>query len=423
MGSALPYALYHDSRCAAADDPMLRAAEAVIARAKAESWPLIDGVCEASTLRAIEQHIAVWRAKGLDHLVVLGTGGSSLGAKTLLALPQRATDVTVSILDNASPFEAEQLLATLEPKRTAILAVSKSGGTIETLSHYVIMRAFMKQALGTEAYAAQVLAISAPGNNPLRQMAAEDGVIMWDHPEHLSGRYSVLSVVGLLPAAFAGLDIYALHASARAVWESVCHHDASMVVQGAACLYDWMQHYPINVLMPYGSGLNELGAWYRQLWAESLGKDGKGSTPICFQGAVDQHSQLQLYLDGPQDKSYTFVVGAPEGRGPSLGDLDTLPEGLAYLQQNRLGDVLAALQQGTIDTFIQHALPVRRMVYEHMDESVMGALLMHFMLETIMVAERMQVNPFDQPAVEEGKKRARDYLAKGAMVAKEAAHG
>jgi glucose-6-phosphate isomerase len=164
--------------------------------------------------------------------------------------------------------------------------------------------------------------------------------------------------------------------------------------------------------MPYIDRLGPFGLWFRQLWAESLGKDGKGTTPIRAQGAVDQHSQLQLYLNGPADKLYTIIMGEARGQGPRYAK-DQLggDKALDWIAGRTLGDLLDVSQRATAETLARNGRPVRIIRVPTLDERSLGALMMHYMLETIIAADLLGIDPFDQPAVEEGKKLARQYLA------------
>ena len=165
--------------------------------------------------------------------------------------------------------------------------------------------------------------------------------------------------------------------------------------------------------MPYLDGLENFGKWYRQLWAESLGKDGQGTTPIDALGTVDQHSQLQLYLDGPRNKFFTIITGN-HASGESGHDAALLPDhlhtGLAYLTGRTMGDLMRASQRGTIDSLTAHGRPVRVIAADAASPQTLGALFMHFMLETLITADLWGVDAFGQPAVEDGKMRARAYL-------------
>jgi glucose-6-phosphate isomerase len=223
-------------------------------------------------------------------------------------------------------------------------------------------------------------------------------------------------VAGLLPALIAGLDAYQIRDGAMSVLKPILDDgDAKECApaQGAVINIALAQERAINttVLMPYLDRLVSFGLWHRQLWAESLGKDGYGTTPANALGTVDQHSQLQLYLDGPRDKFFTLLFADRANTGGLVpADLADDPE-LAFIAGKRMGDLMAAEQQATGETLINHNCPTRIMTIETIDEHSLGALMMHFMLETIIAADLLGVNAFDQPAVEEGKIRAKSFLS------------
>jgi glucose-6-phosphate isomerase len=213
----------------------------------------------------------------------------------------------------------------------------------------------------------------------------------------------------------AELDVAALRAGAGEALDA-CLNAAtpadSAPALGAAIAVGLQEQRGIatTVIMPYLDRLQHFGLWFRQLWSESLGKDGKGTTPIRAMGTVDQHSQLQLYLAGPADKMFTLVTADVAGMGESVSpDLASDPS-LAYLVNKRMGDLLDAEQRATEQSLIRNGRPTRRFHIARLDEKTLGALLMHFMLETIIAADLFGVNAFDQPAVEEGKVIARQYL-------------
>ncbi|MEX2642839.1 MAG: glucose-6-phosphate isomerase, partial [Acetobacterales bacterium] len=166
----------------------------------------------------------------------------------------------------------------------------------------------------------------------------------------------------------------------------------------------------MSVLMPYCDRLGTFAMWYRQLWAESLGKDGMGTTPVKALGAVDQHSQVQLYLDGPRDKLFTLMLLDSAGRGGRV-ESARAPGKLSYLAGRTIGDLMEAEQNATAETLVRNGCPTRVIRLERLDEQALGALTMHYMLETIVAGRLMGVDPFDQPAVEQGKVLAREYLA------------
>jgi glucose-6-phosphate isomerase len=355
-----------------------------------------------------------------DDVIVLGIGGSSLGGKTLAALADRGFGPLqgaprLHFIDNIDPVTFADLEAATDPTRTGLIVISKSGSTAEPLTQFLVLLPRLREALGPERVGGAVVAITEPSDNVLRRLATRLGATVLDHDPKVGGRYSVLSLVGLLPALIAGLDAGAVRRGAAAVWRDLVAQGPDSAPAHGAALAVAAARAGLNqtVVMPYVDRLGEFGFWFRQLWAESLGKDGHGTTPIRALGTVDQHSQLQLYLAGPRDKLYTIVTVASAGIGrPVDRALADDPE-LAYLAGHRLGDLLDAEARATYETLARNGRPVRWIALERLDEAALGGLFMHFMLETILAARLLGVDPFDQPAVEEGKVLARRYLAEG----------
>jgi glucose-6-phosphate isomerase len=356
-----------------------------------------------------------------DHVVVLGIGGSSLGGQTLCALADqgfgpRPGAPRVHFMENIDPASFEALFGALDPARTGVIAVSKSGSTAEPLAQLCLCLDWLRQTLGTGDLADRVLAITEPRDNPLRRLAVAEKMRVLDHDTKIGGRYTVLSNVGLLPALIAGLDATQMREGAATALDATlsgAEPREAPAALGAAVSVGLAERRGIGiaVLMPYVDRLAAFGLWFRQLWAESLGKDGKGTTPIRAIGAVDQHSQLQLYLGGPADKMFTLVMLDAAGDGRLIPPDLASDREIAYLGGRRLGDLLDAEQRATAATLIARGRPTRTFALARLDEASLGALLMHFMLETIIAADLLDVNAFDQPAVEEGKALARRYLS------------
>ena len=355
-----------------------------------------------------------------DHVVLLGTGGSSLGGKTLRSLADcgfgpRPGAPRLHFFDNVDPHTITALLRSLAPDRTGFLVVSKSGSTAETLTQFLICFTAVQKVLGVAA-GDHFTAITEPGDNVLRRLAAKFGMTILDHDPGIGGRYSALSLVGLLPAMIVGLDPLAVREGAADVLAPVLDGAPPEFVEpaiGAAISVGLATENRVTttVVMPYVDRLADFGLWFRQLWAESLGKNGKGTNPINALGTVDQHSQLQLYLDGPRDKMFTVMMLNCAGSGPIVEPSLVDDEALGYLAGKSMGDLMDAEQRATAKTLISNNRPTRIFRLSSLDERMMGALMMHFMLETIIAAHLLNVDPFDQPAVEEGKILTRDYLA------------
>ena len=212
-----------------------------------------------------------------------------------------------------------------------------------------------------------------------------------------------------------GLDVDALRAGAGDVVQNMLTAKSARDVP--ACAGAALHHalgdgkLRETVLWSYSDALKTFGPWWRQLWAESLGKEGQGTTPVAALGPVDQHSQLQLFLDGPGGALYTIVTTDTKGAGPLIPAARADALGLSYLSGKHLGDLVAAEARATAETLARRGRPVRQIHVPKLDERAMGALMMHFMLETIVMGRLMGVDPFDQPAVEEGKVLARQYLS------------
>lgn len=368
--------------------------------------------------------LAAHLLKETSNLVILGTGGSSLGAQALAQIADAYRPIGLPaegqprfhFLDNLDPLAMDAVLSQLDLRTTRFLVVSKSGGTAETLVQALSAIGKIDAAGGGKYIAQHFGVVTEPGDRPLRRLAEARGFPIVDHPPGVGGRYAVLSSVGMIPALCVGLDAAAVRDGAAAVLAPVlASADPSDIpaAQGAALTVACERKLGAHsqVMMPYGDRLERFAMWHRQLWAESLGKDGKGTTPIASLGPVDQHSQLQLYLGGPRDKLYTVVTQKLAGKGPMV---ETADADLAYLNGRTVGDLAEAEQRATIDTLIANTRPVRTIHVPLLDSATLGALFMHFMLETIIAADLIGVDPFDQPAVEEGKVRARAYLQEAA---------
>lgn len=357
-----------------------------------------------------------------EHVIVLGTGGSSLGGQTLVALkdlgfgPQGGRP-KLWFMDNVDPSTFIELAARLPLARTGLIVISKSGTTAETLTQFLTLLPEFEAKVGKDKLAEHVIAITEPSDNALGRLAARIGCPILDHDPRVGGRFSVLSLVGLLPAMIAGLDVGAIREGAASVLDPVLEasdaRDLAPAI-GAALSIGLAKERGIGttVLMPYCDRLGYFGFWYRQLWAESLGKGGNGTTPVRAMGTVDQHSQLQLYLGGAPDKMFTVLILDTAGQGkPITPEALGGDKGLAYLENQSLGDLLLAEADATAATLIKNGRPTRVMRITTLDERVMGALMMHYMLETMFAAELLGVDAFDQPAVEEGKILTRQYLS------------
>jgi glucose-6-phosphate isomerase len=365
--------------------------------------------------------------EGATDVVFLGIGGSSLGGQTLAQLAGYAVPGAGSLrasprahfIDNLDPESCSALLQRLPLPTSRFVAVSKSGGTGETLMQTMAVLAALKAAkIDPHDRFVGITEPGAPGKvNGLRNLLGDHLIPIMDHDPGVGGRYSVLTNVGLLAAAVCGLDIGAIRAGAADALAPVLGHRPPAEVPaavGAALAVGFAASKPISVMMAYADRLERFTRWYVQLWAESLGKDGKGLTPLAALGPVDQHSLLQLFIAGPRDKLFTIITAATAGQGPRIpADLARIA-GEPDFAGKAIGDLVAAQARATAETLANSGCPVRTIALDRLDERHMGELLMHFMLETIIAAHLLGVDPFDQPAVEEGKVLAKRYLKSGA---------
>jgi len=388
-----------------------KAGLAALRRARDDgSLPLLRLPALRDDLPELGRIAAGWRARH-RRFVLFGIGGSSLGARALAELAPPAERSRLVVLDNLDPDAMARALAPDALAETGFLVVSKSGGTAETLAQALAARAAAEAVLGRAALADRFLIVAEPGGNALRRFAGEIGAPALDHDPKVGGRFAVLSLVGMLPALLLGLDAGAIREGAA---EALDANLGAMEPAGAPAALGAALNVaagkPQAVLLAYVDALGLFGQWHRQLWAESLGKGGHGTTPVPALGPVDQHSQLQLWLEGPDDKLFTVIEAAAAGRGPRVPADAARALGLDYLAGRTIGDLVAAEARATVETLIARGRPVRRIRLDRLDERAMGALLMHFMLETVLAADLLGVDAFDQPAVEEGKVLARRYL-------------
>ncbi len=390
--------------------------EDIRASLKATPKPFMRLVSEREDIDAFSD-MAAELNKRCKHVVLVGTGGSSLGAKAISALCGGKDSPALHVLENVDPHTTQMVLDTIEPEETVCLLISKSGTTVEVLSNAQVLLGHFHRQIGKEAMRRHFIVITEPKSSPLRDIAEHFQFPVMDHDPEVGGRYSVFSLVGLLAGAIMGLDVHAFRRGAASMLDHMLNTDDihQNYPAAGALLQTWHMHAgrPIHVFMPYCDRLSTLGYWYRQLVAESLGKDHTGITPLASFGAVDQHSMLQLYNDGPADKQFTFLTLDQTGQGPVIEPVDGM-ESLPHIMGKTIGDMMMAMHHGTIRSVANHGHPLRVLRLSGMHEEVMGALMMQFSLETVISGKLLDVNPYDQPAVEESKRLAREYLEKAA---------
>lgn len=359
-----------------------------------------------------------------DDVVVLGIGGSALGPialRTALLKPawnsltgdERGGQPRLHVLDNVDPHAISALLGHISLDRALFIVTSKSGGTAETMAQYLIVRERLAQAKVDAA--THLVFVTDPKKGALRQIANEERIAALDIPPAVGGRYSVLTPVGVLPAALVGIDTGQLLAGARAVAEQ-CAAAGDSVARNPAAVFATLQYLAdtkrgrhIHVLMPYSDPLRDLADWFVQLWAESLGKHrtagdpGIGPTPLGALGATDQHSKVQLFMEGPPDKTVTFIAVAATGADLTIPKLHSNVTELAYLGGHQLSELLSIEQRATAGALARRGRPNMTIHIDRVDAWHLGALFMLLEIATIYAGELYGVNPLDQPGVELGK--------------------
>lgn len=397
---------------------------------------------DAAALASVEA-LAHRLRPGTRDLVVVGIGGSSLGTRALLSAlapevlqgrgHQESDALRVHMVDNPDPHSIGALLRQVDPARTVVNVVSKSGGTAETLAGFLVLEEALERELDPEGedptrWRDRFVFTTDPAEGLLHRLAASQGTPTLPIPPAVGGRFSVLSAVGLFPAAMAGLDPGALLDGARQILEAHDAVEAGASPGGAggtgadpASILALLLHRlhlppsgaplrPVHVLMPYGDRLGDLALWVQQLWAESLGKRdqvegrGTGPTPLAAVGPRDQHSLLQLFMEGPDDRVVVFMgqgAGGPEIRIPERHSGEAAA---ARLSGHGLGELMEMERRATAEALRRGGRPSLHLSLGAMDERSVGAFFMLWQLATLHAAAHYGVDPMGQPGVELGKR-------------------
>ena len=382
--------------------------------------PLNLGTAMTPHLPDIERMAATLRQ--FSDVVVIGIGGSSLGAKAVWHMLRATLPPTprLHFVENVDPFDLDQLLAALEARNTAVVCISKSGGTIETVVQYLVIRAWLANKLGPQATHHQWI-VTDPRHGWLRELAERERLPALPVPPHVGGRYSVLSAVGLLPLAVIGVDVRALldgaAANAARCQSDDIEENPALKMAAFYYLLDTEKQKRVSVMMPYANRLRLFVDWYCQLWAESLGKhrdgaDPAGTLPVRAMGAVDQHSQLQMYLESRHDKMFTFIELATWEHAFEIPLNERESAKFPYLKDKTLADVIHAEFRATRQIVTETQHPNMTITLPALNAHVLGQLIDLYQRTTIYTAHLYGINPIDQPAVEKGKKIAVEYLSR-----------
>jgi len=353
-------------------------------------------------------------SKDKNLFLIFGTGGSNLGSKALINILQGKEKNKILFYDNIDPINFKSSIEKIDFRKAGCIIISKSGETPETLSQFAALIQFFDEKNQLEFFLKNCLVITENKNSSLREISNRYNCAILDHEIEIGGRFSVFSNVGMIPAIIAGIDVKKIHNGIKDILIKVKNDSFDQHLKLAILLTSNMNPNTINntVLMTYSDALFYFGKWYMQLWAESIGKNGKGITPLHAVGTTDQHSQLQLYLGGPKDKFFSFITTNHSKLGLKIHK-KTLKsnKNSSYLAGKFMGDLMQAEQQATMDTFKQNGIVFREINIPKIDEFSLGQLMTLSMLETIATCYFLGVNPFDQPAVEQSKILTKNYLS------------
>lgn len=372
-------------------------------------------------------------ADGATTIVFFGTGGSGLGGQTLAQLagwnipggsgPAQRNRPRTRFYDNLDGATLAGALAKFDIPTTRFVVTSKSGGTAETLAQAIAALSAVKSAGLEKRIPELFLGITEPQvegkANGLRALFASLNIPMLEHHTGIGGRFSCLTNVGLMPAIARGLDPYAIRKGAQSVIEALLKSEspadfAPAIGAATAVALNKERGISTLVMMPYADKLGRFSAWFVQLWAESLGKGGEGTSPVACLGPLDQHSQLQLFMDGPRTHMLNVLRVSTDGTGPTIDADYAKLAGASFMAGRTVGDVVSAQAHAVPEALARAGRPVRTFDLAKLDEFSVGALLMHFMIETILAGRLLELDPFDQPAVELAKILTKERLTQGA---------
>ncbi|HOE90693.1 MAG TPA: glucose-6-phosphate isomerase [Candidatus Cloacimonadota bacterium] len=350
-----------------------------------------------------------------DDMVVLGIGGSALGNKAIYSALKTVKKLNkrLHVMDNVDPLMIEDILSQIDLKRTLFNVITKSGTTAETMSTFLIILDILKKKC-PDSYKKQIIVTTDKEKGFLRQLINEDGYKAFVVPDSVGGRFSVLTDVGLVSSAFIGVDIDALLQGAKnmrekctkqSIWENPAYLNAMIH-------YLYMKKGKnISVMMPYVNALYDFADWYRQLWAESLGKryniNGKkievGQTPVKALGTTDQHSQIQLYAEGPNDKVISFITVEKFDFDYQIPNLFPLLDEVNYLADKNISELLLAERLATEIALTDAGRANCNIIFPEITEENIGEFIFLYEMQTVIAGYFLQINPLDQPGVEAGK--------------------
>ena len=334
------------------------------------------------------------------NIVIIGMGGSILGTKSIYSFFKKKIKKKVYFFDNLDLNLNLKYKKIKNLKSSCFIIAGKSGRTIETIIN-------LGTIFSKNLFKNKLIIIAQPTDNALMAIANKYNAEIIEHKEFISGRYSVLSETGMFPAALMGLNLTKFKNLKRLLKNK---NFISTLIQNVASIHTLASKKINNsVILNYDSNLDDLGYWYQQLVAESLGKNGKGINPILSFGPKDHHSLLQLYLDGPRDKFFTFFNSLKKKDKLKISQ-DIIPHDMKFLKNKNLTYVVSAQCNAVKNIFKLKKIPYRQITFNKKNEEELGEIFTFFALETILLSRLMNINPFDQPAVEEVKIETKKIL-------------
>lgn len=359
--------------------------------------------------------------KGYDSIVQVGIGGSSLGSLMLnqAILGDYFNDLEnhpkFYVADNPDPVKMISIWNKIKKGSVALVGVSKSGNTVETTAQFLWFREKMKTLDFVRGDVDNnILVITDPNDGMFRDFSKECSCKVIDLPSSVGGRYSVLSSAGLVTAHAMGINIdnllFGAEKMSKFLFSSDCDLNPACILAKLNCFHEKSGRH-ISVMMPYSSKMLFFTEWFAQLWGESLGKERKGTTPLRSIGATDQHSQLQLYLDGPEDKFFTIITIKKRDEEIFIPSTDIKAfSSLSYLNSMEIGEMLKLEAISTVAALIKSERPVVLIELERLDEKTLGALIFFYQFLTALTGKMKDINPFNQPSVEQGKRYTRGLM-------------
>jgi len=335
-----------------------------------------------------------------ENIIIIGMGGSILGTKSIYHFLKQKIKKKVFFFDNLDSNLNLEYKKIKNLNNSCFVVVSKSGNTLETITNLSVI--FSKKLLKSK-----LIIITQISNSSLMYVADKYNAEIIEHKEYIGGRYSVLSEAGMFPAALMGLNVQKFKNLKTLIKNK---NFVSSLVQNVASIYTLNEmNFNNSIILNYDSNINDIGYWYQQLTAESLGKKGKGITPMLSFGPKDHHSLLQLYIDGPKNKFFTFFNSISKKNKYKI-QKNIFPKNMSFLKKKKIDFVINAQCKATKNIFKLKKIPFREITFSKKNEEELGMIFTFFVLETILLSRLMGVNPFDQPAVELVKIETKKFL-------------